>query len=158
MRVPCPWGAPGPRSDRASIVDMLRECPSKPRRLRCLAAPPGTEVSRRCVDNGATTGAGSDGGLGPRTGRPAGRKAGRAGAGPRSGSFHGLRRRSGPGARPPPARPGHRRRRRARRSRGGHACDCARPAEKSPNQTRVKRNDCARLAEKSQPNQNNRPC
>ena len=39
------------------------------------AVPPGTEVSRRCVDNGATTGAGSDGELGPQV---ASRKAGYA--------------------------------------------------------------------------------
>ena len=43
--------------------DIPRERPSKPSRLHCLALPPGTEVSRLCVDNRATP-AGSDGQLG----------------------------------------------------------------------------------------------
>ena len=30
---------------------ILRDCPSKPYRLHCSVVPPGTEVSRRCVDN-----------------------------------------------------------------------------------------------------------
>ena len=86
------------------------------------AVPIGTEVSRRCVSKGATAGAGSDGELGPQA---VSRKAGYAGPGPRSGSFHGLSRRSGPGAWPPPARPSYRRRRQARRSQGGHSRDYA---------------------------------
>ena len=44
---------------------------------------------------GGTAGVTSDGELGPRA---ASKKAGYAGAGLRSGSFHGLSRRSGPGA------------------------------------------------------------
>ena len=97
---------------------MLRECPSKPWRLPCLAVPTGTGVSRRCVDKGATAGAGSDGELGPQA---ASRKAGYAGPGPTSGSFHRLSRRSGPGGWPLPARLSYRRGRQARRRQGGHS-------------------------------------
>ena len=46
--------------------EILRECPSKPWRLHCLAVPTGTEVSRRCVDDGATAGAGGYGWPGSR--------------------------------------------------------------------------------------------
>ena len=73
------------------------------------------QVSRRCVDKGATAGAGSDDELGPQA---VSRKA-------ESGSFHGLSRRSGPEAWPLPTHPSYRRRRQARRSQGGNARDCA---------------------------------
>ena len=48
--------------------------------LHCLTVPPGTEVSLRCLDNGAPAGAGSKSELGSQA---ASRKAGYAGPGPR---------------------------------------------------------------------------
>ena len=57
------------------------------------------------------------------TGRMTGRMTGCAGPEPRSGSLRGLSRWSGPGAWPPPARPGHRRRRRARQGQSGRSRD-----------------------------------
>ena len=60
--------------------DMLHECPSKPWRLHCSAVPPGTEVSRRCVDNAAAAEAGSDGELRPQAASSKAGYAGGAGA------------------------------------------------------------------------------